>query len=115
MLKKLYLIFFILSNLVAMDHTQILIMASKDGNIEKIRELINKKCNLDVRDANNGHTALIWASKRGHLNIVKLLLEAGADVNELTNIGMTALMWAKIFGHKEIEILLTDAGAIDSK
>ena len=39
----------------------------------------------------DGRTALIWASGAGHLDIVHLLLEAGADKDVADNDGRTAL------------------------
>ena len=35
-----------------------------------------------------GWTALIWAAYKGHLEIVKVLIEANADVNQKDNDGM---------------------------
>ena len=37
-------------------------------------------------------TALIFAAYNGHLEIVKYLIEADANVNEQTNDGFTALI-----------------------
>jgi ankyrin repeat protein len=68
-----------------------------------------------------GTTPLMWASRLGHINVVKLLLERGADVNkrEKTSVhdgGHSALSYAAIRGHVEIGGLLLDYGAdIESK
>jgi len=59
----------------------------------------------------DGDTALMWASMYGHIEVVKLLLEAGADVNAKTIDGDTALKWASDYGHTEIVKLLLEAGA----
>lgn len=37
----------------------------------------------------DGSTALIKASVRGHADVIKLLLEAGADVDENNNVSRT--------------------------
>lgn len=49
---------------------------------------------------------------RGSLTVVKLLLQAGVDVNTRGHEGKTPLEWARIQGHAEIEKLLKEAGAV---
>lgn len=61
----------------------------------------------------NGRTALQAASERGHLNIVKLLLERGAEVNAPPSpvAGRTALQAAAGGGFEAIVHLLLSLGA----
>ena len=40
----------------------------------------------------NGYTALIAASRKGHIEVVRMLLVAGADRNVANNNGTTPLM-----------------------
>ena len=61
--------------------------------------------------ANNGVTALMMAADEGHIESVRTLLDAGADVNEKNNNDYTALMLAKEQGHTEIAEILRKAGA----
>ncbi|MCY4157511.1 MAG: ankyrin repeat domain-containing protein [Gammaproteobacteria bacterium] len=61
-------------------------------------------------------TALMYAVMRDSFfryprSIVKLLLDAGADVDASTNEGSTALMNTAWHGHEDIARLLIDAGA----
>ena len=61
---------------------------------------------------NEGRTALMWASSRGHKEIVKLLLKYNANVDIQDSDEWTALMWASLGGHKEIvKLLLEDHNA----
>ena len=59
----------------------------------------------------NGETALHLASYWGDSEIVKMLIEAGADVNAVNKDGETALYWASLKGHQEIIKILKEAGA----
>ena len=52
--------------------------------------------------------AIEWASVNGHTEIVKLLIEAGADVTAWNNY---AIEWAFSYGHAEVVKLLIEAGA----
>ena len=57
-------------------------------------------------------TPLMRAADAGHLNDVRRLLKAGADVNKkLDGLGLTALMLAARRGHLEIVTVLLKAGA----
>jgi len=54
-------------------------LASVRGHAECVKLLIEKGCNLEIRDW-NGMTALEIASKEGHAECVKLLIEERCDV-----------------------------------
>jgi len=86
-----------------------LIEATKNGNIELVKELIDAGVDVNLQDEDE-ETALILASVEGHIEIVKLLIEAGADLNIKSRYGKTALMWTSQYGHTEIVKLLIDAG-----
>jgi ankyrin repeat protein len=53
------------------------------------------------------------AAFTGNVDMVKMLLEAGAEVNAKADNGWTALILAKRNGHAEIVRLLIEAGAMD--
>ena len=56
-------------------------MASQSGNLSAVKYLI-QKCHVKVDEPDTqGATALLHASKKGHLDIIDLLLKWGADVN----------------------------------
>jgi ankyrin repeat protein len=66
--------------------------------------------NIDNQNE-NGDTALIRASSRGHTEVVKFLIKEGADVNTKDIFGNTALTLASLGGYIEVVKLLLEAGA----
>ncbi|KAF5826428.1 ankyrin repeat-containing domain protein, partial [Dunaliella salina] len=63
----------------------------------------------------NWKTPLVAATKEGHLDAVRLLLDKGAAIDEAEEDGWTPLCWASSRGHLEIAKLLVDRGADVSK
>ena len=59
----------------------------------------------------NGATALMVAAQAGHAEVVKVLLENGADVNATDGEGSTGLMYAAKHGHLATAKLLLERGA----
>jgi len=57
------------------------------GDIDGVKDLISKGVNVNSQHDINGWTALHWAAKRNHLNIVNLLCNHGADKSISTNKG----------------------------
>lgn len=60
------------------------------GDIDGVKELLGKGVNVNSQHDINGWTALHWAAKRNHLNIVNLLCNHGAEKSVTTNKGETA-------------------------
>lgn len=93
-----------------------IIPASERGHVEVVRELLERS-GINVNHINNlGWTALMEAivlSDGGsrHQQIVRLLIEHGADVNIPDKDGVSPLEHSRKRGYKEIERLLLDAGA----
>ena len=54
--------------------------AAFEGDAERVRELLKKGADPNVRDE-DGDTPLHDAASVGHVNVVRLLLEHGADPN----------------------------------
>jgi ankyrin repeat domain-containing protein 17 len=57
-------------------------------------------------------SALTLACYKGHLEMVRFLLEAGADQEHKTDEMHTALMEASMDGHVEVARLLLDSGKL---
>lgn len=85
-----------------------LMSASKNGYLGIVRDLVTRKA---IIEDYKGNSALVWAAWAGHLDIVKLLLEYGADVKALDENGNTALFDATRRGHAEVVKVLLDHGS----
>ncbi len=92
-----------------------LIRAADRGHVEIIEELL--KTDIDINHVNRlGWTALLEAIILGdggprHTAVVRLLVEAGADVNLADSDGVTPLAHAERRGCEEIIAILETAGA----
>lgn len=94
----------------AKDKWQItaLMSASKNGYLGIVRDLVTRRARIEDY---SGNSALVWAAWAGHLDIVKLLLEYGADVRALDENGNTALFDAARRGHAEVVKVLLEHGS----
>ncbi|KAI7858775.1 ankyrin repeat-containing domain protein [Circinella umbellata] len=61
------------------------------GNTRAVQHFAKSGVNLNSQNKMNGWTALHWASHRGQEDVVRVLLQNGADPNIKTNKGQTAL------------------------
>ena len=68
--------------------------------------LLAAGANKDVADCFFGKTTLHLAATRGRSNVVRLLLEAGADKDVKNAANQTPLDLAISFGHREVIELL---------
>lgn len=85
--------------------------ACEDGDITKARRFLQEKPqDLDVADP-AGNTPLQCASLNGHVEVVKLLLDAGCNLHCVNNVKDSPLLDAVENGHLEVVKLLLAAGA----
>jgi len=90
------------------------IEAACNGDIKIIQTLIRQDTRLiNVQSKEIKSTPLHFSAHRGYLDIVKLLLDAGADVNaeEGNYSASTPLHWAASGGHLEVVKFLVENGA----
>ncbi len=105
-----------------------LMWAASRNNAAAVRLLLENGADLTARTRNTptgraaqmsvflspqptGFTALLFAVRAGSLDAVKVLLDAGADVNDALSDGESALVVATANGQWEVANLLLDRGA----
>ncbi len=86
-------------------------VAAFNEDKEILKLLIDNNINLNSKLKKDGHTPLICASHENNTDIVKILVEAGADVNIKDNDNMTALNYAVYNDNYEIAEILVNKGA----
>ena len=84
-------------------------LAAGEGNAPAVRALLES--GFDVNKKVGGTTALFTACNAGWPAVVKILIEAGADVNQWDGTGETALGEAAYKGFTVIVAMLLKAGA----
>ncbi|XP_030060660.1 fibronectin type 3 and ankyrin repeat domains protein 1 [Microcaecilia unicolor] len=79
---------------------------------ESVVKILQTRCvnNIDVPDE-LGFTALMVAAQNGYTRLVSLLVEKGADVNQVNGSGKDSLMLACFAGHLDIVKYLRTHGA----
>ena len=87
----------------------LLFEAASEGDTDKLRTLLDKdKYDVDWR-GEAGMSPVHVAALHNHAECVKLLIKAGAKVNQCDNDGWTPLMAAAAFAeHKMVEMLLNE-------
>ncbi|XP_031786072.1 ankyrin repeat and KH domain-containing protein mask isoform X3 [Nasonia vitripennis] len=91
-------------------HTPLMEAASA-GHVSVAKILLEHGAGINTHSNEFKESALTLACYKGHLDMVRFLLEAGADQEHKTDEMHTALMEASMDGHVEVARLLLDSGA----
>ena len=84
--------------------------AAGSGDMQAMLEMLEQGVDINVHASFGGPTALIVAARFGHVAIVEVLLEHGAEVNAEDDYGQTALYFAKKNSKTRVIELLEAAG-----
>jgi uncharacterized protein len=102
-----------------------LLAASRSGSVPTVRLLLTRGVDVNAAEKFQNTTAVMWAAAEGHVDVVDVLIEAGADINRQGHIttltdrnnadhptgGFTPLMWAARAGNDALVRRLVEKGA----
>eukprot|EP00966_Prymnesium_polylepis_P134740 3114145-Prymnesium_polylepis.1 len=72
------------------------------GNLKAVRRVLDSG-RTDINEVNaNGETALMWAAQQGHYDVVQLLIERGARLDQQNETGQSAVDMAKRGHHLDV-------------
>jgi ankyrin repeat protein len=95
----------------AQDKNEEFFAAARKGDAVAVKAHLDAGVDVNAK-TRYGATALSYACDKGHVEVVKLLIERGADVNvKDTFYGEVPLGWALSHGHAQVVKLLLDKGA----
>ncbi|XP_021554752.1 NAD-capped RNA hydrolase NUDT12 isoform X2 [Neomonachus schauinslandi] len=84
-------------------------LSAAEGDIARLTVILSHSPSLLNETSENGWTALMYAARNGHPDVVQLLLEKGCDRSIVNKSRQTALDIAKFWGYKHITNLLANA------
>lgn len=87
-----------------------LLCAVKSGCWETVEYLLSVDPTIVNQTDKHGRTALILAASEGHLAIMDILVEKGAQIDAQDKDGLSALSWACLKGHLNAVISLIANG-----
>ena len=108
--QVIFFIFFIIScTILPLEARPHLMSAARRGDVAGIKKWLESHT-VDVQDS-GGHTALMWAAMKGHVEAARFMLSRRADINMRDRVGHTALMLACREDHSDVvELLLAQPG-----
>jgi outer membrane protein assembly factor BamB len=102
-----------LATAAAAQRPEELFIAARAGDVREVRRIVDAGAPVDAQDR-YGSTALIMAAAEGRVEVVKLLLDLGADPNHREGFyGADALGMALFRDHSEVAMVLLTQGADD--
>ena len=90
--------------------------AATQGNLAQVKTWVGKDSQLVKFRDEEGRTALHWASRGVHLDVLEYLVENGANVNAMDNDNVTPLHSLSYRGDtRAMEILIEEGANVEAK
>ena len=87
-------------------------VAANKGNAEAVKLLLKYDADITLREMRDRIPLFLACNWGNDLETVRLLIEAGSDVNDVNSRGERVLVSTLFYGRKEIIDLLLDSGAL---
>jgi len=111
MKKVIFIALFFIQSILLIASGESIVEAAKKGDLQTVKTILSKEpSKLDATDKNN-YTSLHWACMRAHWDVVKYLIERGADLNVVGGDGGTQINWAVHHDNVPIIKLMVEKGA----
>ena len=105
---------FVSTGLLAQESDDLLNKVMRN-DIEGVKELIASGADINQQNKMYGHTPLIIACNYNYVDLAKLLISEGADINIRGKDGSTALIAAAANSQELVEILLSKGAEVNAK
>ena len=110
-MTRLLAVALLLAQATAASPDETLLEAARTGNAAQVKAALAKGANVNAK-ARYDVTPLIFAANNGHVEVARLLIAAGADLNAVdTFYKARAIDMALTNGHASVAVLLLQSGA----
>jgi ankyrin repeat protein len=97
--------------LLILQDCRYLLQAAESGDVSSVKMLVNSTDVSCITGVDARNAPLTYAAENGHVDVVRVLLESGANLEATNHFQRTALHEAAYEGHLEVCRLLLDWGA----
>lgn len=66
-------------------------LAAESNNVKELKKLLDSGIDPNIKDYDRESTPLHWASNKGNIEAIEMLLDAGANINAQNRRGRTPL------------------------